>query len=314
MAMPNPLIDRFLDATVLLSCTRTGYQFRRRSFASLPHLRGKKVVITGATSGIGAAAAMELAALGAHLILAVRNPVKAEVVQEAIEAHTPGAPVEVYPLDLASIDSIASGGDAILAAHPTLYALVNNAGALLPAAAQTKDGFDSSFAVNLLGHHLLTQRLLPALARSFPGRVVYVTSGGMYTQKLDLQRLQHPPEPFDGVVAYAQAKRAQMVLVAEYARRVSAADCRFFAMHPGWAATPGVATTLPTFNRLLQPLLRSPAQGADTAVWLVAAPESELTNGGLYFDRQLRRQYVLPGTREPKGTAEELWQLLGRLA
>ncbi len=310
MSTSQRLIDGFLDASVLLSYTRTGYKYRQRRWASVPHLEDKKVVITGATSGIGAAAALELASLGAHLILAVRNPAKARVVQETILASVPAARVEVFPVNLASIESIERGADAILERHPALHALVNNAGALLGESGVTEDGHDASFAINLLGHHLLTQRLLPALTQAFPGRVVFVTSGGMYTQKLDLHRLKQPPEPFDGVVAYAQAKRAQMVLVGEYSRRVPAADCLFLAMHPGWAATPGVATSLPTCNRLLRPLLRSPAQGADTAVWLVAAPESELSNGGLYFDRQLRRQYLLPGTREPSGAASELWQLL----
>jgi NAD(P)-dependent dehydrogenase (short-subunit alcohol dehydrogenase family) len=157
----------------------------------------------------------------------------------------------------------------------------------------------------VLGPALLTEALLPLLERSAdlrsdppaPARVILVSSGGMYTQRLDV----HDPESergYRGSVAYAKAKRAQVVLAGCWGARWHDRGVVVHAMHPGWAATPGVHASLPTFERVMGPVLRSADEGADTIVWLVASPEPARSTGRFWHDRRTRSAYHLPGTRE----------------
>jgi NAD(P)-dependent dehydrogenase (short-subunit alcohol dehydrogenase family) len=150
---------------------------------------------------------------------------------------------------------------------------------------------------HLVAPFLLTKLLLPLLETSAPSRVVWVTSGGMYAQRLSVDDLELPAERFDGVTAYARAKRAQVALVGHWALALRARGVFVHAMHPGWADTPGVATSLPRFHRVLGPILRSPAEGADTMVWLVASDEGVTTSGELWLDRRRRPTHKVPWTR-----------------
>jgi len=151
--------------------------------------------------------------------------------------------------------------------------------------------------VDLLAPYLLTERLLPLLSASWSGRVTTMTSGGMYTQRFALDDLVMPQNAYDGTVAYVRAKRAQVVLTHEWQRRYGNSGVDFHVTHPGWADTPGLTAGLPTFARLLHPLLRSPAEGADTAVWLAALPDDHPEGGALWLDRRRRGEYHLPWTR-----------------
>ena len=144
-------------------------------------------------------------------------------------------------------------------------------------------------------------------ASSTGGRVLTVTSGGMYTERLSVADLEMTASDYDGVRAYARAKRAQVELAAEWTRRVGP-PMAFHTMHPGWADTPGVLEALPTFHRLTRPLLRDPAAGADTLVWLSCAPASDLGAGGaLWLDRRRRSTSRLPWTDTPAGERYRLW-------
>ena len=146
--------------------------------------------------------------------------------------------------------------------------------------------------------------------------MIHVSSGGMYGARLDLRALQGDVASYDGVAAYAQTKRAQVILNELWAERFAAeldSAVRSEAMHPGWAATPGVATSLPRFNRLLQPLLRDAEQGADTVLWLATSELPGDRGGRFWFDRRPRRTHLWPGTRESEQTRAELWTLCERL-
>ena len=145
---------------------------------------------------------------------------------------------------------------------------------------------------------LLTTLLMPALLAAAPSRVITVSSGGMYTQRLDLATLQLPASRYQGVTAYARAKRAQVALSREWARRLAGTGVAFHAMHPGWVDTPGVAAALPGFRRVTRPILLSPEQGADTIVWLATAPATRLGSGRFWHDRRARPEHPLPWTRE----------------
>ncbi|MFM8356060.1 MAG: SDR family NAD(P)-dependent oxidoreductase, partial [Gammaproteobacteria bacterium] len=196
--------------------------------------------------------------------------------------------------------------------------LINNAGALFNPRQVTDEGLEQSFALLLLAPYLLTERLRPLLARpaseeppaGAATRVINVLSGGMYTQRIDVEDLQSARGPYSGAVAYARAKRGLMILTEEWARQWRDDGIVVNAMHPGWADTPGVETALPGFRRLTRPLLRTPEEGADTAVWLAAAPEAAEVSGALWLDRERHPAHVIPGTRE---TAGERGQLLTAL-
>ena len=175
-------------------------------------------------------------------------------------------------------------------------------------------------ASQVLAPFELTRLLLPALraprpATAVPARVITVSSGGMYTQRLDPAALLEQPARYRGVRAYARAKRAQVALSAEWARRVAAAEVAFHALHPGWVATPGIAAALPRFDWLLRPLLRTPEQGADTIVWLASADPAGLGSGGFWHDRRRRTTRRLPGTRDvTRDAAARLWDWLAAQA
>jgi NAD(P)-dependent dehydrogenase (short-subunit alcohol dehydrogenase family) len=143
--------------------------------------------------------------------------------------------------------------------------------------------------------------------------VINVSSGGMYTQGLHLDDLQMETGPYRGSVAYARAKRAQVVLTERWARRWRDRGIVVHAMHPGWADTPGIAAGLPRFGALIGSRLRSPDEGADTIVWLAASPEAIRSTGRFWLDRRPRSIVRLPGTAVTAPDAERLWDACVRL-
>jgi dehydrogenase/reductase SDR family member 12 len=159
----------------------------------------------------------------------------------------------------------------------------------------------------VLGPFVLTGGLMPMLERSEDARIVTVTSGGMYLQGLRLDDLQMEREPYRGTVAYARAKRAQVVLTRLWASRHRGTSVVAHAMHPGWADTPGIEGSLPGFRRVMRPLLRTPEQGVDTIAWLAAAPEVARWTGRLWLDRRPRPFDRLAKTRVTSEEARRLW-------
>ena len=158
---------------------------------------------------------------------------------------------------------------------------------------------------------LLLSLLRPLLEAAAPSRVIAVASGGMYTQPLDVDALDPEPAAYEGSKAYARCKRAQVALAAEWTQRLAGTGVTVNTMHPGWADTPGIRTALPGFSRVLGPLLRTPAEGADTIVWLAAAPEAANLSGLFFLDRRSRAKHRLRKTRRPDEARESarLWQL-----
>ncbi|HEY5488738.1 MAG TPA: SDR family oxidoreductase, partial [Candidatus Limnocylindrales bacterium] len=139
---------------------------------------------------------------------------------------------------------------------------------------------------DLLERRFRTSGLLPLLRASSDARVIVVTTGGIYTQAVRLDDVEWRDRPYNGALAYAQAKRIQVALVREWARRFADAGISFNAMHPGWADTPGLADSLPGFHRFMKPLLRTPQEGADTIAWLATTPVLGAPGGRLYLDRR----------------------------
>ena len=311
------LIDAALELTIVGSFSRIGTAIRSRLFGWTPPppgaLAGRTVLVTGPTSGLGRATAEALAALGARVILVGRSRRKLDKLHDELAARHGADRFPIVVADLESLASVRVAVDQILATEPRLDVLIDNAGAINPQRRLGPDGMEATFALMVVGPFTLTAGLLPLL-RASHGRVIAVTSGGMYTQALDLADLGSAAGEWSGARAYSRAKRAQTAMVREWARRLDGSGLTFDAMHPGWADTPGLAESLPGFHRLMGPLLRTPADGADTIVWLAAHPDSAGATGQLFLDRRPRPFDRAPMTRLSKADRVRLWDRVVELA
>ena len=291
--------DRALDWTVLPGFSRLGYALRESLVPRGPlELAGKAVMVTGASSGIGEAACRQLAAAGARPLMVVRDLEKGERSREEVLAAAPGAEAELIRCDVSDLASVREAAGLFLDSGRPLDVLLNNAGVLPAERRHTGEGFELTFATNALGPFLLTALLLPALEAAAPSRVVNVSSGGMYTARLDLDDLQLERRDFDGARFYAHTKRIEVALSEEWARRLAGRGIAFHSLHPGWVATPGVASSLPRFDKLMKPLLRDSDAGADTLVWLAGSPQVAACPGAFWHDRRPRPKHRVPWTRE----------------
>jgi dehydrogenase/reductase SDR family protein 12 len=282
-----------------------GHRLAALAFEPLPAdaMQGRTAMITGANGGLGLAASRAMAAMGARVVLACRDPARGQAAMHTLGLEVPDASLELEPLDVSDPASIQALGQRW--GQRPLHVLVHNAAVLPASFERSSHGEERALATNLLGPLRLTRALLPALDAAAPARVVMVSSGGMFTQRLDPKLLDpDPAAPYDGAVAYARTKRALVALGELWAERWSERGIAVHAMHPGWADTPGVRSSLPRFHRVTRPFLRDAAQGADTIAWLAAAPAHTLGSGGFWFDRQRVSPSPLPGTRvTPQGRA-----------
>lgn len=303
------LLDTILDRTVIAGYTRVGYRMRRGTWSptELPAMGGKVVLLTGGTSGLGLAAAEGFARLGTAVRLAVRSEQRGERARAQIVARYPSSDVRVDLCDLSDLKSVRRFAKLLGAETGRVDVLVNNAGALAGERALSVDGIELTFATNVLGPFLLTNLLVPLLEKSKPARIINVSSGGMYTQRIHPDDLQMAHEDFDGPTAYARTKRAQVILTELWAERLRGIGVVVHAMHPGWVDTPGLESSLPRFYSLTKRLLRTPQEGADTIVWLGAACEPARSSGGFWHDRRERPTHRLPQTKQTREERERLW-------
>lgn len=297
----------------LAGFTRWGCRRARhhRPFAAAL-LKNRTIVVTGATGGIGLAAARSLHRLGAPLILVGRSREKTETTRKTLLRDGGSGVIQCEIADMGLMADVQRLALRLLDSGSPIHVLVNNAGALFNTREETAEGVEKAFAVNLLGPYLLSRLLLPRLRESRPARIINVASGGMYTQKLAVDDLDSRQGEYAGPDAYARAKRGLVVAGRLMAKTFWKDGVSIHAMHPGWVDTPGLRTALPGFYNRLRPWLRSPAEGADTIVWLCGAAEGELTSGFFWRDRRPRVEYVFPGTRETPSDAGRLLAALDR--
>jgi dehydrogenase/reductase SDR family member 12 len=312
-------IDRVLDWTVLPGYTSLGYRLRAAAWdGDIPAgtLDGRSVLVTGASSGIGEAAAERLARLGARVHMVARNPDRGAAALERVglkledSGIEAGSRLELERCDLSDLESVRGFAADFAPRAPQLHGLLHNAGVLPPGRRRTPQGHELAFATNVLGPFLLTNLLLPSLRGGAPSRVVLASSGGMYTARLRPDDLELERREYDGARAYAHTKRIEVILAELWAERERASEVSFASFHPGWVDTPGLESSLPRFHRLLRPLLRAADQGADTAAWLLATPASEQRPGAFWHDRRARSAHRVPWTRESGAERDRLWNEL----
>jgi dehydrogenase/reductase SDR family protein 12 len=312
------LFDALLELAVVPSFSRIGYAARRRLWAwtdpAPDALVGRTALVTGATGGLGRATAEALAELGASVLLVGRDRGRLDDLRASLEAARGAGRFPTFVADLSSIADARSLAEAIRQGEPRLDIVVDNAGAIYAERTTTAEGLEASMALMAVGPFALVAGLMPVLRQSPDARVIAVTSGGMYSQSLDVGDLDGGATAYGGPRFYARAKRAQVALMREWARRTAGAGVSFNAMHPGWARTPGLTDSLPGFDRLMGPLLRTPAEGIDTTVWLATAPREVIGSGSLFLDRRSRPFDRAPMTRLSATERRHLWEVVVRRA
>lgn len=304
------LVDSILEGSVVGSFSRLGYAVRSRSDEwtdlNALDLRGRTIAVTGPTSGLGLATTVHLRRLGAHVILMARDAAKTAALVDELRAIDGVGEIHSIVVDMGDLDAVRSAADS-LRQLGSIDVLIHNAGALLKERAVSAQGFEVTIASQVLGPFLLTSLIRDQVT----SRVITVASGGMYAAALpDFaagQSLEMPSDSYDGTRQYAIAKRAQVTLNEMWAERYSSPH--FFAMHPGWADTPGVQDSLPLFRTLTKPLLRSAEEGADSIVWLAACPDLSVPSGSFIGDRRQRSIHRLLNTRRSDTPANRaaLW-------
>ena len=314
---PRSIVDRALDLAVVPGFGSSGYRIRAGAWsepAGPSAVAGADVIVTGASTGIGEAACTGLAACGAHVHMVARDRGRLEAAAARVRGRlgAGAAALETWECDVSDLDAVRAFAAAFRARHPDLRGVLHNAGVLVDERRRTREGHELTVATHVLGPLLLTGLLAPELRAAAPARVVFVSSGGMYTARLRPDDLELEREDFDGARFYANAKRLQVIVAEQLAERWSADAIRVYSMHPGWVRTDGLAEALPRFTRVVGPLLRDPVQGADTAVWLLASPDAPRGPSGFWHDRRARPTHRLPWRRDRAAARDSTFAELAR--
>ncbi|KAM7406830.1 hypothetical protein PAMA_002843 [Pampus argenteus] len=292
--------------------TKGGYEAAAKHFAPVDldvNLSGRSFMITGANSGIGKATTQEIANRGGTIHMVCRNKERAEAAKDEIIKQSKNEDVHVHVVDMSSAREVWEFAQNF-SQNNTVHVLINNAGCMVNQRELTEEGIEKNFATNTLGTYILTTGLIPALKKAEDPRVVTVSSGGMLTQKLNVDDLQFETGTFDGTMAYAQNKRQQVILTERWASQHK--DIHFSSMHPGWADTPAIQSSMPSFHAKMQSRLRTEAMGADTVVWLAVSPAATKQASGLFFQDRKAVATHLP-LASSRSTAQEEEKLLAAL-
>jgi NAD(P)-dependent dehydrogenase (short-subunit alcohol dehydrogenase family) len=297
--------------------------------SDIPSLAGKRVLITGANSGIGYHAALKLARKGAHVVFACRDPKRGEAAIARLQADSPGARAELLIVDLASLASVRDAAARELARNLPIHLLINNAGVMTPPKRlETADGFELQFGTNVLGHFALTALLMPALEQAAAAspdrpRIITLASIAHKRGRLNFDDLQST-QSYSPMKAYQQSKLADLIFAFELDRRLRTAKSRVMsvAAHPGVANTnlfqvgdhgPLEKTLRNLFGHAIGIVLNSDSEGALPTLYAATAPGAE--DGGYYGPQgfqEMRGDEVDPAIVAPQArdasSATRLWQ------
>jgi NAD(P)-dependent dehydrogenase (short-subunit alcohol dehydrogenase family) len=249
---------------------------------------GKTVLITGGTSGIGKAAALALAAMGANVVVVGRSPERGERALEEIKAQSRNESVELMVADLSAQAEVRRLAEEFLESHDRLDVLVNNAGLVQSRRTETPDGIETTLAINHLAPFLLTNLLLERLQQSAPSRVTTVTSEAQRWGNMDFEDMQSRHK-YRGFPVYGMTKLANIMFTFELAERLKGSGVSANCLHPGSVGTnfgKNNRGPMALFFRAAKPFMRSPERGADTLIWLASSPDVDGVRGKYFFDRK----------------------------
>ena len=260
-----------------------------RTVADKLRMAGRVVLITGGTGGIGKATAIGLATLGARVGITGRDLARAEQAAADIRAASGNPAVDAFAADMSSQVEVRRLAVAVLDAYPRLDVLINNVGGFWAHRHATIDGLEHTFALNHLAPFLLTNLLLDRLRASAPSRVVTISSGAQSTGRIDFDDLQGARN-YSGQRAYSQSKLANVMFTNELARRLEGTGVTATSVHPGVVRTNFGAEDQAWFfaviSRVVRPLLKTPAQGAQTPIYLASSPDMDGVTGQFFANRK----------------------------
>jgi NAD(P)-dependent dehydrogenase (short-subunit alcohol dehydrogenase family) len=276
--------------------------------------RGKRIVITGANSGIGFETARQLAADGSEIIMICRNRERGTAAMTRIRKELPDASLALFTADMASPASIRQLAAELHQQYDHLGILINNAGGMFYDAMTTDDGLEYTFGLNHMGYFRLTSALLPLLEAGRPSRIINVSSEAHRTAKLNFTDLQNQKKKYRAFSVYSQSKLANLLFTRELAKRTEEKGIETAALHPGFVNTNFGSLTdsrfsTKAFKALANTFGISPEQGAATTVHL--AQTEKLTNGAYYAKSTLRTPSKAARDEE---AASRLWEISESLA
>lgn len=293
--------------------TKQGYESASKSFnkADLEVDLSKRVImVTGANSGIGKVTALEVARRGASVHMVCRSKERGEAAQNEIIKETNNSNVFLHIVDMSQPRQVYQFAKKFLDTQQSLNILVNNAGCMVNER-ETVEGLEVNFSTNTLGTHILTKTLIPLIEKSDKPRIFIVSSGGMLVEDLNSTDLNNEKmSKFDGTLVYAQNKRQQVVMAESYSKTYP--KIYFATMHPGWADTPAVQTSMPSFREKMLNKLRTQEQGADTLVWMCCYEKLENFERGAFFQDRAPTSKHLPLAKS-KNSFEEEKELMNKL-
>ena len=273
-------------------------------------MQGKVVVVTGANAGIGRATSDALAARGATVVMICRSRERGEAARQEIIAASGNPAIELVLADLGVMADVRRAAAEILAQHPRIHVLVNNAAVFLPTREETPDGLERTFATNYLSHFLLTHLLLDALQAGAPSRIINVASTTMGL-KMTLDDLQLTRRKYSTFGAVGPTKLGLVLFTTELARRLEGTGVTVNALHPGLVNST-LLEDMPWLMRKVFGLMSTtPQNGAKTPIWLATAPEVERTSGKMFAKC---KEVPLKGQAADPTIARELWDRSTALA